>query len=157
MEKKVDKSNVIQQYFEDLNSLLSEYEQAQKIIMGDFNKSIEEEEIQGIVQRHNLYDVFTLLHPTQSQFNTHQRGSKRIDYFLVIAGILDKVKQVGYEPFGMGIQSDHRGMYMDISTTIFMHQSPQSHRQLHAMQGTRVKNTDSTSGRAYLNTISYNA
>lgn len=62
---------VIHKYFVDLHIFLEKYKHSQKIIMGDFNQSIEEEEIQEIVQRHDLYDVFQYAHPTQEELNTH--------------------------------------------------------------------------------------
>ena len=50
-------------------------------------------------------------------FTTYQRCNQVIDYVLVEPNIQQCVKSVGYEPFNMHIFSDHRGIFIDISTS----------------------------------------
>ena len=69
--------NVIQQYFTDLNLFLDNYKLSQKIIMGDFNRNTEEEEIQELIQRYELCDAFKYAHPTQEPFNTTSKEAVR--------------------------------------------------------------------------------
>ena len=52
-----------------------------------------------------------------TEFTTYQRGTTIIDYILVDRNILQCIQATGYEPFGLHILSDHRGVFLDIATT----------------------------------------
>ena len=52
-----------------------------------------------------------------TEFTSYQRGNHVIDYLLVDPNVLQCIKAVGYEPFNMHILSDHRGIFVDISTS----------------------------------------
>ena len=51
-----------------------------------------------------------------TKFSTYQRGTTIIDYILIDPNVLQCVQAVGYEPFGLHILSDHRGIFLDIAT-----------------------------------------
>ena len=51
-----------------------------------------------------------------TEFSTHQQGTKVIDYILVDPHLNQCTQAIGYEPFGLHILSDHRGIFLDIAT-----------------------------------------
>ena len=105
--------NVLKTYFTDLNQFLYK-KNTNTIIMGDFNSNLHNSDILDLLSNHNLRDAFDFKHPNQ-QFNTHQKGSQRIDYILMSAPLLSHIVNIGYEQINAGIPSDHRGMYLDLS------------------------------------------
>ena len=62
-----------------------------------------------------LVDVCLQKHGVH-EFTTYQRGTKIIDYILVDRNILQCTQAIGYEPFGLHILSDHRGIFLNIAT-----------------------------------------
>ena len=64
--------------------------------------------------------------------------SQRIDYALVSAPLLPMVHHIGYEPINGSTQSDHRGMYIDLSTNVLKHVAIAPPRKLNASHGTQV-------------------
>lgn len=70
---------------------------------------------------------------------TQETGSKRIDNMLISTELLPMVKNMGYEPFHQGIQSNHRGMYVDLQQAIFAPAPYRTQRHLNARHGTQVQ------------------
>ena len=99
--------------------LLEGHKETKYIIMGDFNQQLQTEQIRDIHTQFNLIDIFEQKHSKNKEFNTHKCGRNRIDYILVSEELTTYITKVGYEPFDARIQSDHSGMYMDLSLRIF--------------------------------------
>ena len=106
--------NVLQNYYADLNQLLTQQQHTHIILMGDFNQDTHHTNIAHIQAQHNLVDAFESIHPGRV-FSTHNRGSTRIDYILMSRPLLKQVRKVGYEAYNAGIISDHQGMFVDIA------------------------------------------
>ena len=84
---------------------------------GDFNETIGSS-ISGLtklVTECNLVDACLSRHGI-TNFTTYQRGNRVLDYVLVDPLVLTTVRGVGYEPFNIHILSDHRGIFIDLST-----------------------------------------
>lgn len=62
-----------------------------------------------------LVDLFHQHHGIQPDFPTYERGSSRLDYAIGSASLLPFITRCGYLPFFQGVQSDHRGLFLDIS------------------------------------------
>jgi hypothetical protein len=88
------------------------------ILAGDFNEplTLETSTTAKICQDINLVDMMNLRHPAIPEPATFIRGTKRIDYFLISESILPAVQACGYDPFHFRLQSDHRGMLLDLHT-----------------------------------------
>lgn len=130
---------MLKHYYVDLHNFLSAQGDVYKILMGDFNQMPNAEEIQEIQTHHTLSDVFAQQHPHIANFPTHKQGSQRIDYFLVSTELIPHIKRIGYESFHMGIPSDHRGMYMDITTEVFQGQTLPPARHITSHYGNQAK------------------
>jgi hypothetical protein len=91
------------------------------VIIGIDANSIIGEDPKGmdlLMEECELVDMYTEIHDDNEQFSTHQNGSKKIDYLLCTRNVLNHVKRVGYLKYNEGIDSDHRGLFCDISNTI---------------------------------------
>ena len=64
----------------------------------------------------HLYDAVVDKHIV-TDFTTYQRGTAVLDYILIDDNIRRTINATGYEPFGIHILSDHRGVYIDVSTS----------------------------------------
>ena len=71
-----------------------------------------------------LADLFAVRLGASSMPATYQRGSKRLDYVLLSPELIDSVQAAGYDPFGYRLPSDHRGMYLDLSTSMLFDDTP---------------------------------
>lgn len=63
----------------------------------------------------HLVDIFHHHHGTCPAFSTYDSGNKRLDYAIGSASLLPFVVRCGYLPFYMGVSSDHRGLFLDLS------------------------------------------
>ena len=87
------------------------------IIAGDINEVLGIE-TGGMTKLHSecgLVDACLDKHGI-TDFSTYQRGTTVIDYILVNQNVIQCVQAVGYEPFGLHILSDHRGLFLDIAS-----------------------------------------
>ena len=87
------------------------------IVTGDLNEVLGVE-TGGLTQLHTectLVDAYLQKHG-QTDFSTYQRGTHVIDYILVDHNVYQCTQAIGYEPFGLHILSDHRGIFLDIAT-----------------------------------------
>jgi hypothetical protein len=64
----------------------------------------------------NLIDIVARK-PLVTGFSTYQRGRNIIDYCLMDASLVKMITRCGYEPFNANIVSDHRGIFVDFSST----------------------------------------
>ena len=98
------------------------------ILAGDFNEEMGNETsgMDRLATTCSLIDLFSVRTGTQTLPSTYQRGSKRLDYILISPRLLPTVLAAGYDPFGYRLPSDHRGMYVDLSTEgLFQHDHPE--------------------------------
>jgi hypothetical protein len=65
-----------------------------------------------------MVDLYTTITHDNSQFPTHTRGSKKIDYLLGTRNIIPYISRIGYVRFHDAFDSDHRAIFADISNTI---------------------------------------
>ena len=88
------------------------------MVAGDFNEviGVSLSGLSRLASDCGLVDAFLERHNI-THFTTYQRGNQVIDYLLVDPRIMDCVVSIGYEPFNYHIMSDHRGLYMDLSTS----------------------------------------
>ena len=90
------------------------------VVAGDFNETIGDNG--GGLTR--LCSDLGLQDPTFERhgctnFNSHSRGSKCIDYILVDPELMPSITACGYAPFNSHIVSDHRCVYIDVNTSLF--------------------------------------
>ena len=107
-------------FCEDLDSFLKQIkeENHEIIIMMDANECIYERasKLRNVMSKHELTDVHRTLHDTNDpeEWRTYNRGSKKIDYIFATPGVVEWTKKSGMEEFNSRIQSDHRGLWMDV-------------------------------------------
>ena len=97
--------NVYKHYFNDLHTLLEKHQKTNKIIMGDYNRPIEDDEVAFLQAKFNQKDIYAEHHDENP--NTHQRGSQRMDYILISAELTPYIQNIEYEQFNQGLRSDH--------------------------------------------------
>lgn len=129
--------NVYRHYFNDLHTLLEKHQITNKIVMGDYNRTIEDEEVAYLQTQFNLKDIYAENH--DGNLNTHQRGSKCIDYILISAELTPYIQNIEYEQFNQGIRSDHRGIYMDLKMEAFTSRKDTYTIGLKSNHGTKVR------------------
>ena len=85
------------------------------IVIGDFNEAIDDESggIVRLMEDTGTVDLMTAVHDKELP-TTFDRGTSCIDYALATPRIANAVKRAGYTPTAGGLQSDHRGLYIDI-------------------------------------------
>jgi hypothetical protein len=88
------------------------------IVVGDLNETLGETPggMSRLCGECNLCDIVADRHASPA-FSTHQQGSAVIDYILMDPERRDSVSQCGHEPFNINILSDHRGVYVNFSTS----------------------------------------
>jgi hypothetical protein len=117
--------NPRRQFYKDLIKYLKPFKDCNEgiILAGDFNEVLDfgNSNMSKVCQEIELVDVMALRHPNIPDPATHHiRGTTRIDYFLVSSSILPAVRQCGYDPFHIRLNTDHRGMFLDLHTkTVF--------------------------------------
>ena len=104
----------------DLDEFLKDVkkENHEIMIMMDANESIHEKasKLRNIMAKHQLTDVHRMLNETgnEEDWRTYNRGTKKIDYIFGTPGVLDWTTKCGMEEFNARIQSDHRGLWIDV-------------------------------------------
>jgi hypothetical protein len=73
----------------------------------------EEDGIQHLTTTCNLTDIHAHQCPNISNMATYATGSKRIYFMLISKNLVDIVTGAGFLPFFQGIESDHRGAFVD--------------------------------------------
>jgi hypothetical protein len=90
------------------------------IVAGDFNEVIGStpDGLTRLCSECGLYDAIVDKHQATG-FAMYARGHDVLDYILVDDHVRRTIVATGYEPFGVRILSDHRGVYIDVSTSHF--------------------------------------
>jgi hypothetical protein len=63
-----------------------------------------------------MVDILSTMHPTTSDLPTCDRGSTRIDFALISPDLVPTIRGCGFLPFRLYIDSDHRFLFLDLST-----------------------------------------
>ena len=82
--------------------------------MGDLNGGMEYDGVAKIMDQTDLYKIIGAKH-RDIKLNTHINGSCQIYFFLATLGIVEAVEKAGILPFYESIDSNHRGMFIDIN------------------------------------------
>ena len=90
------------------------------LLMFDANEHIGKEKngIINIIEKAGLVDLFPMHHSTPCNIATQVKGSQRIDYILGSQNILPYIQHCGYLPFHTQLVTDHRGMYLDLCSSL---------------------------------------
>ena len=106
----------------DLCTLLREWHRQKHeiILMIDANASINDNNLQRIMNSADLYDLMCAKHGLTSP-NTFVRGTKTIDFILGTKGVLDAIEYCGIRQFNADIISDHRALWIDLNITKLLH------------------------------------
>jgi hypothetical protein len=89
------------------------------VILADWNADIRGEKTRKYMADIGMREVITEFYGDEGP-HTYNRGSKPIDGIFMTQDFY--IVQGGYMPFGMGIVSDHRCLWLDIRTKVFMEQ-----------------------------------
>lgn len=93
------------------------------ILCGDFNEvlTLDSELVRLCTDPSiQLVDIFSNLHPQTDVLPTFERGSTRIDFALISPDLVPAIARCGYMPFRLYVESDHRFLFLDLSTEIFL-------------------------------------
>ena len=90
------------------------------LLMFDANEHLgkEKQGIINIIEKAGLADLFTLHHAKTCDIATQITGSQRIDYILGTHNVLPYIQNCGYLPFHTHLVTNHRGLYMDLCSTL---------------------------------------
>lgn len=90
-------------------------EEGNKIVwMGDLNGGMDDNNVAETMDHTQLYKILGAIH-SDVKINTHTHGSRQIDFFLETKAIVEAMEKAGILPFYKTINSDHRGMFIDIN------------------------------------------
>ena len=107
-------------FIDDLHAFLTHLRSKSHDIVlgGDFNETIEDRNsgLLRIATSHNLIDPFIQRFPRYKEFGTHEAGSRRIDSVLMSTRLLSSIRHIGYGPFSMVLNSDHRPLFIEFKT-----------------------------------------
>lgn len=129
------------------------HKESKKVMMGDFNRFTDDKDLQELLTKYDLQDIFNLMYPYMEELPTHQRGSKRIDYFLISMDLIPNIKRMG--PFGMDIKVDHRGIFLDLCIHMIQDTPLPPIRNINYTQSQRVESTEHTCAKGYKNNKLY--
>ena len=119
-ERRPDPANVRKHHTDDIVAFVKASQRNGELVIlaGDFNEELGKDTrgLTRLCSQCNLVDTVLSKHHLE-EFATQQTGSSVIDYILVDPRILPHVLATGYEPFKAHIISDHRGIFIDISTS----------------------------------------
>jgi hypothetical protein len=99
------------------------------ILMIDANECTSAPETIGIthlMKECGLSNIYKHIHDDHEEFPTHINGSKTIDYMLGSENVMQFINKMGYIKFHECFDSDHRGLYCDLSQKLFQKQIPPS-------------------------------
>jgi hypothetical protein len=90
------------------------------ILMLDANENMNDSEggLTKLVQSTRLVDTFSHFGNRECNIPTYARGTKKIDYILTSPSLLKYITNLGCLPFYMYSNSDHRGLFLDISEAL---------------------------------------
>jgi hypothetical protein len=109
----------IKYFYSDLEKQILEWKSQgnEVLMMIDANEFIGDKPggLTTIFGKMGMTELIRHRHPNATEPNTHVRGSKRIDYIFGTQKIRDNCEKAGILPFGVGYQSDHRAIFIEIN------------------------------------------
>lgn len=110
-------------FMDDMINLLKEQEMNPNnhiVLMMDANESISDKEgsLRQMLNSTTLVDVFSHINGNECNIPTYYRGSRKIDYIFTSSNLVPYITRCGILPFYHYIQTDHRGMFIDISNIL---------------------------------------
>ena len=123
MEEGIEDPDPRKIFIEDMINLIQELEMNPNhhiVLMLDANESIQDKEgsLRKLINSTTLTDVFSHLSGAECNIPTYYRDSRKIDYIFTSRNLFPYVKRCGILPFYQYNQSDHRGMFIDISNLL---------------------------------------
>ena len=103
------------------------------ILYGDMNDDIQtSNRISTFLMKSNMKNILRRKHEGELP-RTYDRGQNCLDLMAVSNGMCDQaIIRCGYLPFYEGIASDHRAMYIDVSTDyLFSASKPDTNKHIH--------------------------
>ena len=109
------------QCIKDLIKAVQEWqkEKLEVIIMIDANETMgtEEHGIASLASICNLTDIHAHYHAGINNMASYARGTKRIDFIFTTKNLVEKTTASGFLAFYDGIETDHRGSFIDFDAT----------------------------------------
>ena len=106
--------NPRKQFIHDLIDLVQNLKQTgEVIVMMDSNAPIQEKYMMLLLSQTGLYNTMEYVH-NEPPPRTYLRGRNTIDHILATSKVLPAISQAGMLAFNDGIQSDHRGLWLDL-------------------------------------------
>ncbi len=84
------------------------------IVMMDANSRLTEKHMEQLLTKTNMYDMMGYKHNTHTP-TTYIRGTNTIDFIIATANVLPTICKAGMLGFNDTIQSDHRGLWLDLN------------------------------------------
>ena len=85
------------------------------MIIGDMNEDVCGSKFVSTFSNLGLINLIPNIVQNKGIIRTHKNGSRVIDGCWATSSIADKVRSMGFAPFGLGMKSDHRGLFLDIN------------------------------------------
>lgn len=100
-----------------------------------------------------LFNVFRERFQTSNLPRIHARGANAIDHIWTTRHILDNISHAGFAPFGFRIESDQRGMFIDIRDSVLFDEKG-IHVTYHDFR--KLKPTIPKRTKKYMQSVKYN-
>jgi hypothetical protein len=120
MEEGFNDPNPRQIFIEDMILLIrsiSKNPENYIILMLDANENLNDSEggLSKLLYETKLIDIFSYLGGDECNIPTYIRGTRKIDYIFSSSNLIPHVRNAGCLPFFMHNNSDHRGLFLDVS------------------------------------------
>ena len=120
------------QCIRDLTKTVQEWQKKklEVIIMIDANETMgtEAEGIASLTTTCNLTDIHAYHHERINNIASYARGTKRIDFIFTTKNLVEKTTASGFLAFYDGIETDHRGSFVDFDADkLFKDKTPSLH------------------------------
>eukprot|EP00957_Ditylum_brightwellii_P158971 12099925-Ditylum_brightwellii.AAC.1 len=103
-----------EQWNKNIKKLLLQIPKGNKIlIIAEFNGQVIDNDIGNLMAEIPLYNLMTAKHGSTTPA-TYIRGIRTVDHVLGTKGVLKAIENIGLIKFHKHLQSDHRGMFIDL-------------------------------------------
>ncbi len=111
-------------FFDDLDSKIEEWREKnyEIILSGDLNEEVGTD-VDGFTRlsaKWELVEIIQHHHGTTQEPPTYVRGTRRLDYAFCTPNLVPSITSCGILPYSKIIDSDHRAIYVDFSTSALM-------------------------------------
>eukprot|EP00957_Ditylum_brightwellii_P149688 11398997-Ditylum_brightwellii.AAC.1 len=106
-----------QDLLEDIRKLRNK---GNTIVLGiDAKRDVKEAELSEFLAEAKLYNLMQAKYGMHTP-NTHIKGSHAVDFVFVTEDRIGQTEEIGMFPFREGINSDHRGFFININQKFFL-------------------------------------